>query len=203
MTQMTRLVDDLLDLARITSNRIELRSERIELSAVLNAAVEISRPLIESRGHEFTVHLPNEPVMIDGDLTRLAQAVSNLLNNAAKLYRNGGAIRLEAEAGRTRSRNKKFITRHRHRRRDDAAHFEMFTQVEASMKLRRRSRRRSDAGKKTDRKHNGTVEAQSGGEKGSTIRSAFAGRCRNRESKVDGSAGHKFRFRFAPRRSYR
>jgi signal transduction histidine kinase len=94
--QMTRLIDDLLDVARITSNKLELRREQIELRAVLDAALETSRPLIEQRGHKLTVRVPSVPIRIDGDLVRLAQVVSNLLNNSAKYTERGGRIWLSA-----------------------------------------------------------------------------------------------------------
>jgi signal transduction histidine kinase len=94
--QMTRLIDDLLDIARITSNKMELRREQIELSAVLDAAVETSRPLIEQRGHKLMVKAPSAPIHIDGDVVRLAQVISNLLNNAAKYTERGGRIWLTA-----------------------------------------------------------------------------------------------------------
>ena len=90
--QMTRLIDDLLDIARITSNKLELRKERIALRDVINSAVETSRPLIEQRGHELTVELPPQPIYINGDLVRLAQVISNLLNNAAKYTDCSGRI---------------------------------------------------------------------------------------------------------------
>ena len=82
--QMTRLIDDLLDIARITSNKLELRKERLELGDVVGAALETSRPLIEACGPDFDVTLPPEPLYVEGDRTRLAQVVCNLLNNAAK-----------------------------------------------------------------------------------------------------------------------
>lgn len=94
--QMTRLIDDLLDVARITSNKLELRREQIELREVLKAAVETSRPLIEQRGHKLTVRSPLAPIHIDGDPVRLAQVISNLLNNAAKYTERGGRIWLTA-----------------------------------------------------------------------------------------------------------
>jgi signal transduction histidine kinase len=99
--QMTRLIDDLLDIARITSNKLDLRREPIELSEVLDAAVETSRPLIEQREHELIVEAPAEPIRIDADLVRLAQVISNLLNNAAKYTEPGGRISLRA--GREKS----------------------------------------------------------------------------------------------------
>jgi PAS domain S-box-containing protein len=95
--QMTRLIDDLLDIARITSNKLELRKELIELTEVINAAVETSRPIIDQRGHELIVALPHEPIILDADLVRLAQVISNLLNNAAKYTERGGRIWLSAQ----------------------------------------------------------------------------------------------------------
>ncbi len=96
LSQLVRLVDDLLDVSRITRNKLELRRERIELSAVVSSAVETSRPLIEAGGHDLTVSVPPAPVHLDADLTRLAQVFSNLLNNAAKYTEKGGRIRLAA-----------------------------------------------------------------------------------------------------------
>jgi PAS domain S-box-containing protein len=95
--QLSRLVDDLLDVSRITSGKIELRRERLELGDAVRIALESSRPLIERGGHELTVQLPSEPVRLDADLARLAQVLSNLLNNAAKYTRPGGHIWLTAE----------------------------------------------------------------------------------------------------------
>jgi signal transduction histidine kinase/CheY-like chemotaxis protein len=95
--QMVRLVDDLMDVSRITRGKIELRRERTELAAVLEHAVETARPVIEAPGHELTVTLPPEPVFLDGDPGRLAQVFANLLNNAAKYTRPAGQIRLTAE----------------------------------------------------------------------------------------------------------
>ncbi len=99
MQQMTRLIDDLLDMSRITRNQLELRRERVTLAEVVQGAIETSRPLIESHGHRLTVTLPAEPVYLEADLTRLAQVLLNLLNNAAKYTENGGLIELEARRG--------------------------------------------------------------------------------------------------------
>ena len=98
LAQMVRLVDDLMDVSRISSGKLQLRKERVPLSAVVNSAVEASRPLIEQMGHELTVTLPQQPLMVDADLTRLAQVFLNLLNNAAKYSHRGGHIRLSAES---------------------------------------------------------------------------------------------------------
>ena len=96
LQQMVRLVDDLLDVSRITRNRLELRRERIEFAAVIQNAVETSRPLIDQGRHTLTVHLPPEAVYLDGDAVRLAQVFSNLLNNSAKYTEPGGKISLTA-----------------------------------------------------------------------------------------------------------
>ena len=95
--QMVRLVDDLLDVSRINSNRLELRKEWVELATVIKNAVDTSRPAIEAAHHELTVTLPAQPVLLDADPVRLAQALSNLLNNAAKYTEAGGRIMLSAE----------------------------------------------------------------------------------------------------------
>jgi signal transduction histidine kinase len=94
---MVRLIDDLLDLSRITNGKIELRKERIELAAAVQDAVESVRPCMEAAGHELTVTLPPKPVYVDGDRTRLAQVFANLLNNSAKFTERGGHIRLTVD----------------------------------------------------------------------------------------------------------
>jgi PAS domain S-box-containing protein len=95
--QMVRLVDDLLDISRITRGKIQLRKERVELAAVVRSAVEAARPLIEAQAHELTVTLPPQPLYLDADPTRLAQVFSNLLTNAAKYTEKGGHVWLTAE----------------------------------------------------------------------------------------------------------
>lgn len=97
LAQLVRLVDDLLDMSRITQGKIQLRRAPAPLTAVIQSAVETSRPLIEQMGHQLTVSLPEQPVILDADLTRLAQVFLNLLNNAAKYTEPGGHIRLHAE----------------------------------------------------------------------------------------------------------
>jgi PAS domain S-box-containing protein len=97
VNQMSRLIDDLVDVSRITRGTIELRRQRVELSAVVRDAIETSQPLVEKWGHQLTVELPPEPVYLDADPTRLAQVVLNLLNNAAKYTKDGGRIWLTAE----------------------------------------------------------------------------------------------------------
>jgi signal transduction histidine kinase len=93
---MVRLIDDLLDVSRISRGTVTLRRARMDLSAALDSAVETSRPLISAAGHHFTVTAPAEPVWLDADLTRVAQIISNLLNNAAKYTPPGGRIDLAA-----------------------------------------------------------------------------------------------------------
>lgn len=95
--QMVRLVDDLMDVSRITRDKIKLQKERLTLSAVLQTAVETSRPVIDSFGHYLKIDLPPEQVYIEGDKVRLAQVFSNLLNNAAKYTRRGGNISVSAQ----------------------------------------------------------------------------------------------------------
>ena len=96
VNHMVRLVDDLLEVSRITRGKIELRKERVELAAVVRSAVETSQPLIEAARHELTVALPAEPLILDADPVRLAQVLANLLNNAAKYTPEGGRIWLAA-----------------------------------------------------------------------------------------------------------
>ena len=90
LAHLVRLVDDLLDVSRISRNRMELRRSRLLLSDVVNSAIETARPLIEAAGHTLTVSLPPEPIHVDGDLTRLSQVFSNLLANSAKYTDPGG-----------------------------------------------------------------------------------------------------------------
>jgi signal transduction histidine kinase/ActR/RegA family two-component response regulator len=97
VTQMGLLLDDLLDLSRVSNNRLELRLERVDLRAVLKSAIETSRPLIDAGGHELTVVLPSAPVELEADAIRLAQVFSNLLNNSAKYSVGRGNIRVAAE----------------------------------------------------------------------------------------------------------
>jgi PAS domain S-box-containing protein len=92
--QMTRLIDDLLDVSRITQDRLELRRERVALAQVLREAVEMSRPLINQEGHDLEVSVPPDPVLLHADGARLAQVFANLLNNAAKYTPAGGRIAL-------------------------------------------------------------------------------------------------------------
>jgi len=97
VNQMVRLVDDLLEISRITRGQIELRKERVSLATVIQSAVEVSKPLIEDAHHDLVITLPPEPLMFEADPVRLEQIVSNLLNNAAKYTNPGGRIWLAAQ----------------------------------------------------------------------------------------------------------
>jgi PAS domain S-box-containing protein len=93
---MVRLIDDLLDVSRISRNKLELRRAVVPLDEVIRNAVETARPAIEGARHQLSISLPSEPVLLDGDLTRLAQVFSNLLTNSAKYTEAGGAIAIHA-----------------------------------------------------------------------------------------------------------
>ncbi len=162
--QMIRLVDDLLDISRITRNKLELRKAPVELWAVVQSAVETARPQIEVNGHTLTVTLPPQPIHLDADLTRLAQVFWNLLNNSAKYTEPGGRITLAAEL----QGNEAVITVQ-----DNGIEvpvdslpnlFELFSQVDRSLE-------RAQGGlgiglalvEGLTEAHGGTVEARSGG----------------------------------------
>lgn len=162
--QMTRLVDDLLDVSRITRGKIELRKQRIDLPVIVSNAIEASRPLIEKCGHELIVTIPDQEISLEADATRLTQVLLNLLNNSAKYMDSGGRIWLTAEIvdGQAVIRVKdtgigipsEMLSRV----------FEMFAQVDRSLD-------RSEGGlgigltlvKRLVEMHGGTVEARSEG----------------------------------------
>jgi len=96
LAQIVRLVDDLLDVSRISRGTLELRRESVELAAIVETAVQTSRPLIEAGRHTLAVDLPQEPVRLTADAMRLNQVLLNLLNNAAKYTPRGGRIELKA-----------------------------------------------------------------------------------------------------------
>ena len=95
--QMARLLDDLLDVSRITRGRLEVRRTRVALRSVLDAALETARPAIDAGKHSLKVSLPDEPLMLDVDALRISQVLANLLTNAAKYTERPGTIRLSAE----------------------------------------------------------------------------------------------------------
>jgi PAS domain S-box-containing protein len=162
--QMVRLIDDLLDMSRISRGKVELRRERIELLKIIQQAVETSRPLIEENGHDLTIDAPPDPIFVDADATRLAQVFSNLLNNAAKYTERGGHVTLTVER-----QGSDAVVGVRDTGVGIPAHmlpkvFEMFTQVDRSLE-------RSQGGlgiglslvKGLVEMHGGSVEAKSDG----------------------------------------
>jgi signal transduction histidine kinase len=96
VAQMVRLVDDLIDVSRITTGKLAVRKVVFDLRSALRDAVETARPFVDSRKHALDVRLPRETLPVDGDATRLSQVFSNLLNNAAKYTEMGGRIELAA-----------------------------------------------------------------------------------------------------------
>jgi len=97
VTHLVRLVDDLLDVSRISQGKIRLMSSRQDLAGIVTRAVEGSQPLLQARRHAFTLTVPSDPLPVDGDSVRLVQVLSNLLNNAAKYTPEGGQVSLTAE----------------------------------------------------------------------------------------------------------
>jgi len=101
LSHLVRITDDLLDVARITQNKVHLRRERIDLRVVVQSAIEATRPMIDANGHTLSVQAPEHPIWVDVDFTRIAQAVSNLLSNAAKYTEPGGYIGVTAASDAT------------------------------------------------------------------------------------------------------
>ena len=162
--QMVHLIDDLLDVSRISQGKIDLRMERIELASVITQAIETSRPFIDQAGHELLIEIPPGPIYVDADLTRLTQVLSNLLNNAAKFTERGGRVRLAvqlvgAEAVVSIQDNGIGIPTHMLQQ-----VFGMFTQVESNLE-------RSQGGlgiglsivQRLVQMHSGSIEARSDG----------------------------------------
>lgn len=168
---MVRLIDDLLDVSRISRNLIELRLEDVELAAVVKQAIETSRPAIEAAGHHLEVALPGQPIVLHADSMRLAQIFANLLNNACKYTPARGNIRIAAELD-----DGEVVISVADTGRGIPTHmlphvFEMFTQVERSIE-------RTQGGlgigltlvKRLVEAHGGSVVAASdGADKGSTF----------------------------------
>ncbi|WP_296905336.1 ATP-binding protein [Polaromonas sp.] len=163
--QMVHLIDDLLDMSRISRGKIDLRKEHIDLATAIQGAIEASRPAIAQADHELLIKFPPGPIYVDADLTRLAQVFSNLLNNAVKFTDRGGRIQLRiqqlgAEAVVSIQDNGSGIPTHM------LPHvFQMFTQVDDNLK-------RSQGGlgiglsivKRLVEMHGGSVEARSEGQ---------------------------------------
>jgi signal transduction histidine kinase len=195
---LVRLIDDLLDVSRITRGKLELRKQKVALSELLSNAVESSKPLIDAGKHTLTISAPDEPITLDVDPIRLAQVISNLLNNAAKYTPKGGIITLTA------------------RKKEDTIQvevkdtgiglspemlskvFDMFSQVETAT-----ARAQGGLGigltlaRRLAEMHNGTVEATSAGpDKGSTftVTLPYKGEIRTdpAEGTVESNVGHTF-----------
>lgn len=98
LTHLTHLVDDLLDVSRVSQGKISLKKQRIALNEILQSAIEASQHHLDAGGHRFVAEIPTDPIWLDADHTRLAQVVANLLNNAAKYTPNGGTVSLSASA---------------------------------------------------------------------------------------------------------
>ena len=165
LDQLIRLVDDLLDWNRITHDRLELRRSEVELSSVIQQAVEVARPLIDAAGHKLTIDLPDKPIYLNADRARLAQVFGNLLNNSSKYTGPEGTISLNA----SRIDGEVLVTV-----KDNGAGipqdkldsiFDMFMQVD-------RTSEQSQAGlgigltlvKRLTEMHGGSIEARSAGE---------------------------------------
>lgn len=161
---MVHLIDDLLDLSRISRGKIALRKERVELARIVQQAVETSRPAIEHAGHDLMIDVPPSPVYVDADVTRLAKVFSNLLNNAAKYTEHGGRIRLAVQ-----QRDGQVVLSVQDNGVGIPAHmlphvFDMFTQVDRNLE-------RAQGGlgiglsivKRLVEMHGGSVEAKSDG----------------------------------------
>jgi len=101
LSQMVRLIDDLLDVSRISSGKVVLQRTRVDLRAIAGLAIEASQPFIAAGQHDFTAELPVGPVWVDGDASRLSQVIINLLNNAAKYTAEGGKLRLSLSSDET------------------------------------------------------------------------------------------------------
>jgi signal transduction histidine kinase len=162
--QMVRLIDDLLDVSRITRGKLELRKERIELAAAVGDAVETARPLIDAAGHMLEVRLPEQPVFLDADPVRFAQILSNLLNNAAKYTERGGRIWLTAERSDSQVRLSVRDTGIGIPAKALPSIFDMFTQVDSSFE---RTHEGLGIGltlvKRLTEMHGGSIEASSAG----------------------------------------
>lgn len=169
--QLVHLVDDLLDLARVTQGKVELKKEPVVLQHAVESALETSLPLIEAASHDVTVRLPAEPVTIEADPTRLSQILSNVINNAAKYTPEGGSIEVSAE-----TREREAVLRVKDTGIGIPAEmlphvFDMFSQVS-------RARDRAQGGlgiglslvKRLVELHGGSIQAESDGRgKGSTF----------------------------------
>jgi signal transduction histidine kinase len=179
VAQMVRLVDDLLDVSRITTGKLGIRKSLLEVQAVVRDALETIRPYVESRNHQLEVQMPSQPLTVEGDRTRLAQVFANLVHNAAKYTDPGGYITLslaaEGDEAVVRVRDNGIGLAPE----SIGAIFDMFVQVDRSLE---RQQAGLGVGLTLSRQlvglHNGTITAKSEGVgKGSefTVRLPLAG----------------------------
>jgi signal transduction histidine kinase/ActR/RegA family two-component response regulator len=163
--QLVRLVDDLLDISRITHNRIELRRTRIDVAAAIEQAVEAARPLADESGHTIEVALPRESIHVNADPVRLTQIVDNLLNNSCKYMHPGGTISVKVERDGDEAVITVADTGIGIPPANLATIFDMFTQIDRGLE---RSRGGLGIGltlvKRLVQMHGGAVEARSAGE---------------------------------------
>jgi signal transduction histidine kinase len=171
LTHLSHLVDDLLDVSRVNQGKISLKTERIQLSQILQSAIEASQHYIDAGGHSFTTNIPDEAIWLDADHTRLAQVVANLLNNAAKYTPEGGAISLSASSGQGMAEIKVSDTGVGIPAEMQSGIFEIFAQVEDHL-----TKAQGGLGiglalvRQLVTLHGGTIDVESAGEgKGSTF----------------------------------
>lgn len=190
VNQMVRLIDDLLDISRITSGKIRLKRQVMDLTEVVSHAVEASQPLIDAHHHHLSVIVPTHPIWIEGDKARIAQVLTNVLNNAAKYTDDGGEIqlmlRLEGNRALVSIRDNGIgIPRDMLR-----SIFELFTQVERTLD-------RSSGGlgigltlvQRLVDMHGGSVTAESDGPGHGTQFTIALPRCQHSDTATDTSAG--------------
>ena len=134
LAQMVRLIDDLLDLSRVSRGRVELKQEDVELSSVVHGAIEICGPAVQAACHALSVSLPHEPIVLRCDPTRMVQVLSNLISNAVK-YTPSGSGRIEVAARRSHAGIELSVRDNGVGIPEEMLHkvFDMFTQVERSL----------------------------------------------------------------------
>jgi PAS domain S-box-containing protein len=163
LTHVTRLVDDLLDIGRISTGKVKLRLEVVRVGEVVSRSVEAAKPLIDSRRHRLTVEAPTQPIYVNADPTRLSQILQNLLVNAAKYTPDGGSITLKAESAEgfatiSVSDNGRGIAQH-----DLESIFELFRQAHADSPTESGLGIGLTLARSLAEMHGGTLEARSPG----------------------------------------
>ncbi len=177
---LNRLVDDLLEVSRITRGVIDVKKETLDLSGIVKAAIETSRPVLDNMRHELTTELADEPMSVGGDPVRLTQVFSNLLNNAAKYTNHGGRITVDDAARARRGDRQRQGQRHRHRpgaARPGLRHVHAGRSLDAA--IAGRPRHRPDAGAQPGqhaRRHGGSAQRRPGAGQRIHRQAAAAGR---------------------------